>query len=135
MIRAEQVKIDTELADIYRQKMGLAQRILAVGNFSRMDFVPGYILYVKDRALLAQPFDAGGLKFNGEPFPVVDDVAVGGGGAANAEFSASHSGVLVFRGGAGIAQSRFTWVDRAGHDLRASSRPQVGLICHARFVL
>jgi predicted Ser/Thr protein kinase len=67
-------------------------RILAVGNFSRMDFVPGYILYVKDRALLAQPFDAGGLKFNGEPFPVVDDVAVGGGGAANAEFSASHSG-------------------------------------------
>jgi Tol biopolymer transport system component len=94
-------------------------RILAIGNFSRMDFVPGYILFVKDRALLAQPFDAGRLKMTGEPFPVVDDVAVGGGGAANAEFSASHNGVLVFRGGAGIAQSRFTWVDRAGRDIQS----------------
>jgi len=97
-----------------------ATRILAIGNFSRMDFVPGYILYVKDRALLAQPFDTGALKFTGEPFPVVDDVAVGGGGAANAEFSASRNGVLVFRGGAGIAQSRFTWVDRAGHDVQTA---------------
>ena len=98
-------------------------RVLAVGNFSRMDLVPGYILFVKDRALLAQPFDAGSGKLKGEAFPVVDDVAVGGGGAANAEFSASHNGVLVFRGGAGAPQTQLTWVDRTGRDVGTVGGP------------
>ncbi len=92
-------------------------RVLMTGNLSRIEYVhPGYVLFVRDRALLAQPFDAGKLQFRGEPFPVVDDVAVGGGGAANAEFSASENGVLVFRGSEGAGTSRLTWVDRAGHD-------------------
>ncbi len=99
-------------------------RILATGNFSRMEYVqPGYVLFVKDRALMAQPFDAGKLKFRGEPFPLMDDVAVGGGGASNADFSASENGVLVCRGGAASAGSRFVWVDRAGKDLGPVGAP------------
>ena len=99
-------------------------RILATGNFSRMEFVrPGYMLFVKDRALMAQAFDARGLKFTGEPFPLMDDVAVGGGGSSNADFSASENGVLVCRGGVASAGSRLTWVDRAGKDLGAVGAP------------
>src|SRR5262249_36542967 len=81
------------------------------GDFSRIEFVsPGYILFVRDRALLARRFDPRRLKFVGDPFPVVDDVAAGGGTASNADFSGSRTGVLVFRGGlAGL--NRLVWVD------------------------
>jgi len=99
-------------------------RVLMTGNLSRIEYVaPGYALFVRDRALLAQRFDTGKLELQGEPFPVVDDVAVGGGGASNAEFSASENGVLVFRGSAGEGLSRLTWVDRAGKDLQTLGEP------------
>jgi Tol biopolymer transport system component len=99
-------------------------RVLLIGNLSRIEYVdPGYILFVRDRALLAQPFDTGKQALRGEPFPIVDDVAVGGGGAANAEFSASDNGVLVFRGSEGSGTSRLTWVDRAGHDIQVIGEP------------
>jgi eukaryotic-like serine/threonine-protein kinase len=99
-------------------------RIIATGNFSRMEFVrPGYMLFVKDRALMAQPFDPRRLKFTGEPFPLMDDVAVGGGGSSNADFSASENGVLVCRGGVASAGSRLEWVDRTGKVLRTVSTP------------
>jgi len=99
-------------------------RVLLVGNLSRIEYVsPGYVLFVRDRALLAQRFDAGKLALRGEPFPIVDDVAVGGGGAANAEFSASENGVLVFRGSAGAGTTRLTWVDRTGKDIQVLGDP------------
>jgi Tol biopolymer transport system component len=95
----------------------LKAKVVAVGNFSRIEWVPpGYLLFVRDRALVAQPFDAGGLKLAGEPFPVIDDVSVGGGGASNAEFSASEDGVLVCRASGASSGSQLTWVDRNGHE-------------------
>jgi len=93
-------------------------KILAIGNYSRIDFAPpGYVLFVRDRALMAQPFDAKALKLTGEPFPVVDDVSAGGGGASNADFSVSDNGVLVCRGGVGSGNSRLVWLDRTGKAL------------------
>src|SRR3989304_4078270 len=78
-------------------------KVLLQGNISRIEYVePGYVLFVRDRALLAQPFDSRKLRFSGEPFPVVADIAVGGGVASDAEFSASNNGVLVFSGGAHV---------------------------------
>lgn len=92
-------------------------KVLAVGNFSRIEWVPpGYLLFVRDRALMAQPFDARGLKLAGEPFPVIDDVSAGGGGANNAEFSASETGVLVCRGSGATSGMQLTWVDREGRE-------------------
>jgi len=88
--------------------------LLARGNFSRIEYVePGYILYARDRSLLAQPFDAKSLRLTGDPFPVVDDVAVGGGVGSNADFSSSPS-TLVFRGGTAGRRMRLVWVDRTG---------------------
>ncbi len=90
-------------------------KVLLRGNLSRIEYVaPGYVLFVRERALLAQPFDLGKLELTGEPFPIVDDVAAGGGVASNADFSASNNGVLVFRGGVGGSRNKLAWVDRAG---------------------
>lgn len=96
---------------------------LAHGNFSRIEYVePGYILFARDRSLLAQPFDARALRFTGDPFPVVDDVAVGGGVGSNADFSSSRS-TLVFRGGTAGRKLRLVWVDRAGKELQTFGTP------------
>src|SRR5215467_7385000 len=88
-----------------------------------MQYVPpGYILTVRDRALLAQPFDASSLKLKGDAFPIADDVAAGGGDPTNAEYSASDNGVLVYRGGlSGL--TRLVWVDRSGHEIRQIGDP------------
>ena len=79
---------------------------------SRVEYSPdGYLLFVRDRSLLAQKFDAGSLKLTGEPFPIAEDLPVAGNGQAN--FSVSDNGVLVYRPVA-ISLSRLVWVDRAG---------------------
>ncbi|HEU4333494.1 MAG TPA: protein kinase [Candidatus Eisenbacteria bacterium] len=96
---------------------------LGEGNYSRIEYVePGYIVFVRERALLAQPFDAKRLKFTGDPFPVVDDVAAGGGTASNADFSTSRS-ALVFRGGAAGGQTQVICVDREGRELQTIGEP------------
>ena len=48
---------------------------------------------------MAQPFDTRSFKLTGEPFPVADEVFSEVGVASNADFSASRTGVLAFRGG------------------------------------
>ena len=91
---------------------------LATGNYSRIEYVePGFIVFARDRALLAQPFDASRLKFTGEAFPIVDDVASGGGTASNADFSTS-ARVLVYRGGVAGGFTQIVALDRAGNTLR-----------------
>jgi len=98
---------------------------LQKGNFSRIEYVkPGYIIYVRDRALLAHPFDAKALKFTGDPFPVVDDVAAGGGTSSNADFSTSQ-GTLVFRGGAAGGFTQVVCLDRDGRELQTIGEPGI----------
>jgi len=93
--------------------------VLLKGDLSRIEYVePGYVLFVRDRALLAQRFDTKRMKFSGDPFPIVEDVAAGGGVASNADFSGSNTGTIAFRGGVGGDLSRLAWVDRAGRVLR-----------------
>jgi len=119
----------TEKSDESILKIGDIQSkkstVLAKGNFTRMQYVPpGYVLSARDRALLAQRFDPGSLKFTGDAFPVADDVAAGGGDPSNAEFSASENGILVFRGGPS-GQTRLVWVDRSGHELQQIGEPGI----------
>jgi len=98
-------------------------KAIARGSYTRMQYVPpGYILTVRDRALLAQPFDASSFQLKGDAFPIADDVAAGGGDATNAEYSASDNGVLVYRGGlSGL--TRLVWMDRSGHEIRQIGDP------------
>jgi len=65
----------------------------------------GYLLFVRDRTLLAQPFDAESLELRGEPSIVTEPVR---------SFSVSDNGVLVYAP-AGIGKdTQCTWFDRAG---------------------
>jgi Tol biopolymer transport system component len=71
---------------------------------------PGYLLFVRDGVLLAQPFDARRLELTGEPVPLAQQV---GSFLDFATFSASTNGVVVYRTlGGGLP--RLTWFDRQG---------------------
>ena len=72
---------------------------------------PGYLLFVRDRTLVAQKFDAESLTLEGEPVPVGEGLGTDNLGLAS--FSASRTGVLVFRGGE-LSGTQLLWVDRSG---------------------
>ncbi len=76
---------------------------------------PGYILFVRQRTLMARPFDADRQEFTGEAVPIADEVtyATNNGAAA---FYASDEGTLIYRRGttAPTITRQWVWIDRAG---------------------
>ncbi|MEX1243815.1 MAG: hypothetical protein WEF99_03440, partial [Thermoanaerobaculia bacterium] len=77
---------------------------------------PGYLLFVRDRTLVAQPFDAKALKTTGEPVPLAEKIGVDSVGLAR--FSVSHEGTLCYR--TGESGTRLLWVDRNGKELETA---------------
>ena len=74
---------------------------------------PGYLLFLRDRTVMAQGFDADKLELRGEAFFVAEQVDRLGGGARFALFSVSKTGVLAYRSGVSDS-SQLTWFDREG---------------------
>jgi Tol biopolymer transport system component len=74
---------------------------------------PGYLLFVRDRTLVAQPFDAKAMKTTGEPLPLAEKIGIDAVGLAR--FSVSREGTLAYR--TGEAGSRLVWMDRTGKEL------------------
>jgi Tol biopolymer transport system component len=86
-----------------------------VKTASRVQYAPpGYLLYVREETLVAQPFDASSRKITGEAVPVAEGLGTDAVGLAH--FSASTDGTLAYR--AGDTRSRqLLWVDRSGKEL------------------
>jgi serine/threonine protein kinase/Tol biopolymer transport system component len=86
---------------------------------------PGYLLFSRDRTLMAQPFDTGKLETTGEAVPVAEqmDVNNAGVGVAAGYFSASQNGVLVYTSGRSPAGVQLTWFDRMGKKLDTAGAP------------
>ena len=80
---------------------------------------PGYLLYLRDRTLVAQPFDAKAVKTTGEPVPLAEQVGTDGVGLA--QFSVSREGTLSYR--TGETNDRMIWVDRNGKELETVGDP------------
>ena len=80
---------------------------------------PGYLLYLRDRTLVAQRFDAKSVKTTGEPVPLAEGVGTDGVGLAR--FSVSREGTLVYR--TGEINDRMVWVDRTGRELESVADP------------
>ena len=73
---------------------------------------PGYLLFVRDKTLVAQHFDAKALKTTGEPVPLAEHIGTDSVGLAR--FSVSRDGTLVYR--TGESGDKFIWVDRSGKE-------------------
>lgn len=66
---------------------------------------PGSLLFVKDRTLMVQQFDARGLRLEGTPAPFAADIAVHPGLRA-AAFWVSDTGLMAYRAGIAFARAK-----------------------------
>jgi WD40 repeat protein len=75
----------------------------------------GYLLFIREGTLMAQPFDAGRLEVEGDAVPVAEQVGAFN-SAVGAFFSVSPTGALAYRTGVAAVGGnlRLTWFDRQG---------------------
>jgi Tol biopolymer transport system component len=82
----------------------------------------GYLLFLREGTLMAQPFDNHRLELKGQATPVAEQVGDNGGGSGGyGGFSASANDVLVYWRGGGDRQ--ITWFDRQGKILGTVGEP------------
>ena len=84
----------------------------------------GHMLFVREGAVWAAPFDLDRGAVAGNPAPVLEDVEIFGGGVAR--LSLATNGTLVYAPGSGaVGQRSLVWVDRTGREeaLAAPPRP------------
>jgi serine/threonine protein kinase/Tol biopolymer transport system component len=76
-------------------------------------YAQGFLLFMRETTLMAQPFDVQRLALNGEPVPIAEQVQTLA-GPPSGVFSVSSNGVLAYQPGAGEIGSQLTWFDRSG---------------------
>jgi eukaryotic-like serine/threonine-protein kinase len=74
---------------------------------------PGYLLFLRGRTLMAQPFDLRALSVSGDPSAIADGVE---------DFSVSGTGTLVYTFGL-AGMTHLVWVDRAGKQISEAAPP------------
>jgi serine/threonine protein kinase len=112
-----------EHSGVYLGSLDSKQTSLVVLSEAKGEYVaPGYVLFVRDSTLMAQPFDQRRLALTGDPFPVVERVSFNPANGQSA-FSASDAGVLTYRARAAGGISRLEWVGRTGAQLGVVGDP------------
>jgi Tol biopolymer transport system component len=117
---------DPEKRGLYVADLSSKTRKEVMSESTRTIYVaPGYLLFGRDTALMAQPFDTGKLETTGEAVVVAEQVDVNnaGVGVAAGYFSASQNGVLVYTSGRSPVGVQLTWFDRAGKKLDTAGAP------------
>jgi len=88
-------------------------------------YASGDLLFWRNGALMAQPFDAESLQLSGEAVPIAEQVVMNL-SEVRAAFTASENGVLVFQSGSAVGTvSQLGWFDRDG---KREARPSGELI-------
>ncbi|HEX6733148.1 MAG TPA: protein kinase, partial [Pyrinomonadaceae bacterium] len=90
-------------------------RKLLPNVLSAMYAPPGFLLFLRNETLMAQPFDASELKLTGEQVPIAEQVAFNP-GLGRGAFSVSENGVVAFRTGGGQIDQPL-WFDRSGKQI------------------
>ncbi|HKD17967.1 MAG TPA: hypothetical protein VKG23_08860, partial [Thermoanaerobaculia bacterium] len=83
---------------------------------------PGYLLFVREGNLMAQPFDAGSAKTTGEAVPIAERVRFTA-PRWSGNFSASQTGRLVFHTGTAGRKTQLAWFDLDGKELGRVGEP------------
>jgi eukaryotic-like serine/threonine-protein kinase len=83
---------------------------------------PGYVLFLRERNLFAQPFDAGALRMTGDPFPLAERIQFFA-QIYGALFSVSGNGTLLYQDETPTSVSQLVWFDRAGRKIGDVGQP------------
>jgi serine/threonine protein kinase len=95
---------------------------LLISSRSSAIYASGYLLYVRDNALVARPFNVSSGQFQGDATVLNDDVQVDA-GLWRGTFTASGNGALVYQPGSAGASLHLDWVERSGKQAGTVSVP------------
>jgi len=118
--------ITTSLGDengIY--SLDLATRKLALIAKEKSEGIyvePGYLVFVRNGNLMAQPFDADHLRLTGQAVPIAEHVLYNPDRYTGA-YSLSDNGLLVFLSGSSVVKSQLTWFESDGKKLGTVAEP------------
>jgi serine/threonine protein kinase/Tol biopolymer transport system component len=105
---------DSAKGALFLASLDSSERTHLVDVLSMPEYVPGYLLYHREGALMAHPFDERAGRLTGDPIPIVESVQFN---AENgrAAIATSRSGVLAYRSGDALSLIALpTWFDRTG---------------------
>jgi serine/threonine protein kinase len=85
---------------------------------------PGYLLFYRDRTLLAQPFDLKRLAMTGEATVILPEIQYLP-QVKRAIFAVSDQGLLLAQTGSEATSSQLSWFDRKGNAVGAVGKPDV----------
>ena len=94
---------------------GVDPKLLLRNESNAVYAPPGYLLFLRQETLLAQPFDTNKLQLTGEAAPLAGHGGVDS-NMAKANFSVSENGILVYANGT-MSEARLLWFDRSGKQL------------------
>jgi serine/threonine protein kinase len=98
----------------------LSKRLMsAKGNVS---FASGSLIYLREKTLMAQPFDVKSLELSGEGTPIAEPVEYDL-GYNRAVFSVSQNGILVYQSSGTQAGYQLQWFDRSGKMVGSIAEP------------
>jgi Tol biopolymer transport system component len=113
---------DPEKSAVYVADLDSPNRQQVVTVLSNALYAPpGYLLFLREQTLMAQPFDAAAAKITGDAIPIAEQVDV----VANrlqGQFSASQNSVLAYMS-SGTSGAQLTWFDQSGKALETVGAP------------
>ena len=91
---------------------------------SNAKYANGHLLFLRNGALLAQPFDVDRLELGGAPVSLVEHVQTAGTSASEVSgaFTVSETGVLAYQTES-LVRSQLTWFDRKGTQIATLGDP------------
>ncbi len=107
---------ETEKNAIYVASLESQKSKLLLHANSNVAYAQGYLLFVRQTTLMAQPFDAARLEMVGDAFPIAEQVQYEP-AFTRGVFSVSENGVLAYQTGAVVSNSQLAWFDRSGKSL------------------
>jgi Tol biopolymer transport system component len=113
---------EDEANAIFLEELGSTERTLLVEARSNAVYSAGHLLYVRDRVLMAQPFDPDRGELTGDPIPLASDITYSP-GFFRATFAATADGLLAYQAGGSEALPELRWVDRKGEPLGTLGQP------------
>ncbi|MGH9316976.1 MAG: TolB family protein, partial [Thermoanaerobaculia bacterium] len=118
------VGTESELHAIYLASLDPKEKPrLLVNARSKPLYAAGYLLFVRQRTLMAQPLDAKSGKVTGDAFPIAENVQEDV-GYFTAVFSVSENGVLAYQeGGGSVGLFQLAWFDRSGKQVETMGTP------------
>jgi len=100
---------------IYFASLDGKENRLLMQSDSQADYSSGYLLFLRDTALMAQPFNPKTGSLEGAPAPIAEQILLDA-GTWRAALTSTEGGLLAYLSG-GAAANQLTWYDRSGKNI------------------